>query len=200
MNNTAISTASLTDALGRLSKNRFHILDLVSPTPEKVLRGFAATVRYVPLRDDIFDGEIHTFGHFFAEATPADATDTVLVLGGSDSDVSVGGSTKFSRLQNRGLAGLLTNSRIRDFAELAEYDPVFYSSGQSVKTGSGTVMPVASGEPVSLGDVTVYPGDYIQADSTGAVVIPPMLFDEVFRVAKVIDETEAEALESIRSE
>ena len=68
-----------------------------------------------------------------------------------------------------------------DFAELAEHDPVFYSSGQLVKTGSGTVMPVASGEPVSLGDVTVYPGDYIQADSTGAVVIPPMLFDELLR-------------------
>lgn len=196
-----VSTASLTDALGRLTNDRLHVLDLVSPTPGRVLSGWASTIRYVPFRQDVFDPERHTIANLFYEALPADPTRTVLVLdGGVDPSISVGGSTKFSRVQNWGLAGLITSARLRDFELLAQYDPVFYGSGETIKAGSASVMPVASNVAVTLGGVTVYPGDYIRADRAGAVVVPARLVDETFRLASEIDDVEAAAAERIRAE
>jgi 4-hydroxy-4-methyl-2-oxoglutarate aldolase len=104
-----VSSASLTDALGRVSTHRAHVLDLVSPTPGRVLRGRAVTIRFVPFRQDVFDAHVNSFARLFYEAVPADPEEIVLVLdSGGQPDISVGGGKKFSRLQNRKLAGLLT--------------------------------------------------------------------------------------------
>ena len=120
----SVSTASLTDALGRLVDHRAHVLDLVSPTPGRVLFGEAATIRFVPFRSDLFDESRHSFARHFYDAVPAHPSGTVLVLDSSGHpDVSVGGGTKFSRLQNLGMAGLITDARLRDFDDLRHYKP-----------------------------------------------------------------------------
>lgn len=196
-----ISTASLTDALGRLTSTPLHVLDLVSPTPGRVLRGRAATIRFVPFRADVFDPERNAIAPFFYEAIPEDPSETVLVLdGGGSATVSVGGSVKYSRVHNWHLAGLITNARLRDFAELATYDPVFYAAGETAKAGPAQVMPIAANVPVVLGGVTVFPGDWIHADAASAVIIPPALVAETYRLAAEIDEVEAAAAERIRDE
>lgn len=199
--NRDISTASLTDALGRLTSTPLHVIDLVSPTPGRVLRGRAATIRFVPFREDAFDPEKNVIAPFFYEAIPDDPSETVLVLdSGGSATVSLGGSVKYSRVHNWHLAGLITGARLRDFAELATYDPVFYAAGETVKAGPAHVMPVEAGVPVVLGGVTVFPGDWIHADGAGAVVIPPGLVDEAYRLAAEIDEVEAAAAVRIRDE
>lgn len=196
-----VSTASLSDALGRLTSTPMHVLDLVSPTPGRVLRGRAATIRFVPFREDAFDSEKNVIAPFFYEAIPEDPSETVLVLDGAGSDtVSLGGSTKYSRLHNWGLAGLITSSRLRDFAELAGYDPVFYAAGETIKAGPAQVMPIAANVPVVLGDVTVFPGDWIHADRAGAVVIPASLVEDTYQLAAEIDEVETAAAQRIRNE
>jgi hypothetical protein len=43
-----LKCADLVDAMGRLHRHRCHILDLVSPTPGRVLFGPAVTISYFP--------------------------------------------------------------------------------------------------------------------------------------------------------
>lgn len=196
-----VSSASLTDALGRLTTQKVHVLDLVSPTPGRVLRGWAVTIRFVPFRQDAFDARVNSFARLFYEAIPVDPEQVVLVLdSGGHPGISVGGGTKFSRLQNRKLAGLLTDGRLRDFAELEQYEPVFYCSGETVKAGTTDLMPIAANVPVVVGGATVLPGDFVFVDAAAAVIIPSGLVDEAFQLAARIELEDAAFLTSIRAE
>ena len=115
-------------------------------------------------------------------------------------DVSVGGGAKFSRLHNHGLAGLITDARVRDFDELAALDPVFYCRGEAVRAGARDLMPVAANVPASLCGTTVVPGDYVYADSSGVVVIPAGHLERVLRSAAEIQAQDKAILSVIRAE
>ena len=196
-----LSAATLTDAIGRSFRHRCHILDLVSPTPGRKLFGRAATIRYIPYRADKSDDDALSFARFFYEAVGDHAEGTVLVLDSSGRhDDSVGGGAKFSRLQNHGLAGLVTDARIRDFEELAALDPVFYCRGETVRSGAVKLTPVAANVPVSLKGTTVFPGDYIYADSAGVAVIPARAVEQVLQSAAEIEAEDKAFLSIIRDE
>lgn len=185
-----VTSASLTDAMGRHFDHRCHILDLRSPTPERVVFGPAATVRYVPRRADLYDAEQHNFGRLFYEATggmdDAKRSGCVLVLCAEGAEVSVGGGTKLSRLQNHRLAGIVTDGRLRDFGELRAYDFGAWCAGETVRWGGDVLMPWSAGETVVVRGVTITPGDWVYADAAAAVVIPAshvdVVLDEAMRV------------------
>ena len=196
-----LTAASLTDAMARLSPHCAHIHDLVSPTPGKVLFGRAATIRYVPYRDDVAAALRPDFARSFYEAVTGAFEETVLVLNNPcRADTSIGGGVKFSRLHYHRLAGLLTDGRIRDFHELASYSPVFYCAGEAVAAGSRALMPIAVNVPVSLSGAAIMPGDYIYADAAGAVVIPAIQLDRALDLAREIDAQDQAFLESIPNE
>ncbi|MFL6761042.1 MAG: RraA family protein [Sphingomicrobium sp.] len=197
----AFSAATLTDAIGRSCRHRAHVVDLVSPTPGRKLFGRAVTIRYIPYRTDMSDDDGRSFARYFYEAIGDDAEGAVLVLDSSaQHDVSVGGGAKFSRLHNHRLAGLVTDARIRDFDELAGFDPVFYCRGEAVRAGASELMPVAANVPVSLCGTTVFPRDYIYADSSGVVVIPSSHLEQVLESAAEIDAQDKAILSIIRKE
>jgi 4-hydroxy-4-methyl-2-oxoglutarate aldolase len=196
-----VSSAALTDALGRLTMHRVHVLDLLTPTPGRSLRGRAVTIRFVPFRQDLHDAQVNHFARLYYEAVAGNPSGLVLVMdSGGQPDISVGGGIKLSRLQNQKLAGLLTDGRLRDFGELREYDPVFYCSGETVKAGTGDLIPIAANVPVVIGGVTVLPGDFVYADAAAAVIIPSSLVDEAFRLAAKIQHEEATTLRCIGTE
>ena len=59
--------------MGRAHPHRAHILDLVTPTPGRVLFGRAATISYVPVRTDVQDEKRHNFARLFYESVGDDA-------------------------------------------------------------------------------------------------------------------------------
>jgi 4-hydroxy-4-methyl-2-oxoglutarate aldolase len=193
----AFSAATLTDAIGRICRHRAHILDLVSPTPGRKLFGRAVTIRYIPYRADI-DNDGWSFARAFSEAIGEGAEGAVMVIDSAgEYDVSIGGGAKFSRLHNHGLAGLITDARIRDFNELAAFDPVFYCRGETVQAGTATLMPIAANVPVSLHGTTVLPDDYIYADASGVVIIPAGQVEQILTSAAEIDAQEKAFLLSV---
>ena len=197
----AFSAATLTDAIGRVCRHRAHIVDLVSPTPGRKLFGRAVTIRYMPYRDDMADDDGRSFARYFYEAIGEHAEGAVLVLDSSGQhDVSIGGGDKFSRLHNHRLAGLVTDARIRDFDELAAFDPVFFCRGEAVRAGARDLMPVAANVPVSLYGTTVLPGDYVYADPSGVVVIPSGHLEQILKSAAEIDAQDKAFLSIIRHE
>lgn len=195
------SVAAVADALGRVLRHRANVLDLISPTPGRALMGVAVTIRFLPYREDLFGEAAKSFGQFFYEAIGAEPQGKVIVIDSAGYvGTSVGGGTKLSRLHNTGVAGLITDARLRDFQELAEYDPIFYCAGETVRAGTAELMPDAANVPVVLGGVTVIPGDYVYADSSGTIVVPASHFDTVWASAIEIETNEVVQRQSIRDE
>lgn len=195
-----LGCASLVDAMGRCHRHRAHLGPLISPDPTRVLFGPVVTVAFAPYRDDLPASGLG-FGPLFYQAVADAQPGAVLVLSaGGYPDVSHGGGTKLSRLHNHGLAGVLTDGRLRDFNELAGYDFATWCAGEATRWGGDTVMPFAANAAVELGGVLVSPGDYAYADSAGAVIIPAGSLSRVLDQAESIEQDDAAFIEQIRDE
>jgi regulator of RNase E activity RraA len=187
--------------MGRLHRHRCHILDLVSPTPGRVLFGPAVTISYFPSCSAALDPERYNLQKLFYEAVGDEPEGKVLVLASNGyTDASMGGGTKLSRLQNHRCAGVLTDGRLRDFDELSTYDFAAYCSGEATKWGGGEVTPFQANLPVVVSGVGVVPGQYVFADSSGAVVIPDGQVEEVIAGARAVAAEDDEYRSEIRQE
>jgi 4-hydroxy-4-methyl-2-oxoglutarate aldolase len=196
-----LATADLVDAMGRLHRHRCHILDLVSPTPGRVLFGPAVTISYFPSCSAALDPERYNLAKLFYQAVGDEPEGKVLVLASNGyPDSSMGGGTKLSRLQVHGCAGVITDGRLRDFDELARYDFAAYCTGEATKWGGGEVTPFQANVPVVLSGVGVMPGQYVFADSSGAVVIPDGQIGDVLAGARAVSEGDAGFREQIATE
>jgi regulator of RNase E activity RraA len=194
-----VSCASLVDAMGRLHDHRAHLLPLVSPDPSRPLFGPAATITFLPARADLDDPP--DFADAFYRAVGPRPRGHVLVLSSCGyPDASYAGGTKLSRVQNHGLAGVVTDGRLRDFDQLADYDFATWCRGEATRWGGDTVMPYTAGQPVVLGGVCVMPGDYVYVDASGGVVIPATDVATVFAEAQQIEVDDATFMERIRAE
>jgi len=95
---------------------------------------------------------------------------------------------------------VLTDGRLRDFDELARYDFAAYCSGEATRWGGDRVTPFQANVPVVLEGVGVVPGQYVFADSSGAVLIPGGQIDEVLAEARNIEATDAASRDRIAHE
>jgi 4-hydroxy-4-methyl-2-oxoglutarate aldolase len=196
-----IKSSDIVDAVGRLHRHRCHLLDLVSPTPGRVLFGPAVTISYFPTCTAGLDPERYNLANLFYEAVGDDPAGKVVVLASNGHrDVSMGGGTKLMRLQEHGCAGVLTDGRLRDFDELAGYDFAAYCSGEATRWGGDVITPFQANVPVVVDGVGVMPGQYVYADSAGAVVIPIGQVEEVLAGARQVESEDVGYREQIAHE
>jgi 4-hydroxy-4-methyl-2-oxoglutarate aldolase len=196
-----LRTADLVDAIGRLHRHRCHLLDLVSPTPGRVLFGPAVTISYYPTCSAGLDPDTYNLANLFYEAVDGEPEGKVVVLASNGyPEVSMGGGIKLSRLQEHGCAGVLTDGRLRDFDTLAGYDFAAYCAGEATKWGGGEVTPFQANVPVVLKGVGIMPGQYVFADSSGAVVFPVGQLDEVIEGARAVQAEDVEDRQHIERE
>jgi 4-hydroxy-4-methyl-2-oxoglutarate aldolase len=148
------------------------------------------TISYFPTCTAGLDPEKYNLANLFYEAVGDDPQGKVIVLASNGyTDVSMGGGTKLMRLQEHGCAGVLTDGRLRDFDELATYDFAAYCSGEATHWGGAQVTPAQANVPVVVDRVGVLPGQYVFADSSGAIVIPEPEVEKVVAEAhKVVAE------------
>jgi 4-hydroxy-4-methyl-2-oxoglutarate aldolase len=201
MDVAGLKCADLVDSMGRLHRHRCHILDLVSPTPGRILFGPAVTISYFPSCSAALDPERYNLANLFYEAVGEDPAGKVVVLASNGyTDTSMGGGTKLLRLQENRCAGVLTDGRLRDFDELAGYDFASYCSGEATRAGGDSVTPFVANVPVVVGGVGVVPGQYVFADASGAVVIPDAQIDEVIEGARKVEVEDASFRREISTE
>ena len=201
MNVTGLKCADLVDAMGRMHRHRCHVLDLLSPTPGRILFGPAVTISYFPSCSAALDPEHYNFANLFYEAVGDDPAGKVIVLASNGyTDTSMGGGTKLLRLHQNGCAGVLTDGRLRDFDELAGYDFAAYCSGEATRWGGDHVTPFQANVPVVLDGVAVLPGHYVFADSSGAVVIPDRQIEDVLAEARNVEAADASVRDKIARE
>jgi regulator of RNase E activity RraA len=88
----------------------------------------------------------------------------------------------------RGVAGVIADGPLRDVDEAREFDFPVYSRAVTARTARNRVAEIGTDVPVRIGDITVEPGDYAIADSTGVCFLPAA------RAAQIVAEAETIAM------
>ncbi len=183
-----LGVADVVDAMMLTHAHRAHVIELVSPDPNRVLIGPAVTIGFLPVRKDFMDPDQHSLvPAIYRSIEHHDPKGAVLVMASNGHPkTSLGGGTKLSRVENLGMAGILADGYIRDFEELGSYKYATYCYGEAVRAGGNEVQPYLTDVPVSVGGVTVVPGDVVFAIGSAAVVIPGSEAEAILKKARTI--------------
>jgi regulator of RNase E activity RraA len=101
-----LKTADLVDAMGRLHRHRCHLLDLVSPTPGRVLFGPAVTISYFPSCSAGVDPDKYNLANLFYEAVGDEPEGKVVVLASNGyTDASMGGAQESGEMNGGEMKG-----------------------------------------------------------------------------------------------
>lgn len=156
-----------------------HGLDGVVTGISPAAPDHAAVGRARPVRFERARGEGLT--NFPFEMLDAIAADEVFVLGGVGADLSCWGGQASALAAGAGMAGVVVDGGYRDVADIREGSFPVFGRHPTPKSGQERVRVASTGDPVTVDDVRVEPGDIVVADATGVVVVPR---DEASAVAE----------------
>ncbi|MCT9137634.1 fumarylacetoacetate hydrolase family protein [Streptomyces violarus] len=143
------------------------------------LVGVAHTLRYLPLREDLF-GRYGTGMNAQKRAIEELRPGHVLVMDARrDATAGTLGDILALRARRRGAAGVVTDGAVRDSAAIAEMGLPVYAAGSHPSVLGRRHVPWDSGVPIACGGALVQPGDLIVGDDDGVVVVPPDLAMEL---------------------
>jgi len=177
-----VSTATIATALFKRGFRTQMIQGVRPLDPSKpTMVGEAFTLRYIPAREDL--NPITVFqdrGHPQRKAVEECPPGAVFVIDSrKDARAASAGSILVTRLQVRGVAGIVTDGGFRDAAEIAKLDIASFHARPSAPTNLTIHQAIDINVPIGCGDAPVFPGDVIVGDGDGCIVIPSHLADEI---------------------
>jgi len=177
-----VATPTIATALFKRGFRNQFIQDVRPLSPKKAnMVGQAFTLRYIPAREDlntldVFRNPEHPQRAAVEKCPPG----AVLVMDSrKDARAASAGSILISRLQVRGVAGVVTDGGFRDSPEIANLDIPTYHHRPSAPTNLTLHQAIEMNVPIGCGDVAVFPGDVLVGDNEGVIVIPAHLADEI---------------------
>jgi regulator of RNase E activity RraA len=196
-----IATSTLTTLLYKRGLRNVFIQGARPLKTGQRLVGPAFTLRYIPAREDL-DG-LDAFldprhpQRVAVEEIPAGA---VLVMDcRGDASVAAAGSILATRMQVRGVAGIVTDGGLRDARGIAGLEIPAWCAGPSAPTNLIRHHALDINAPIGCGGVPVYPGDIMVGDDDGVVCIPAHLAEEIAHEAVGMERYEDFVLEQVRS-
>ena len=192
-----VSTATLTAALRRRGIANTFMAGLRPTRPDLRLLGYAHTLRYVPLREDVVAADTAEL-NAQKRAVEAIGEDEVLVIEArGEAGAGTIGDILALRALRRGATGIVTDGALRDNAAVAALSlPTYYQAPHAAALGL-LHYPLECGVPVSCAGVLVLPGDVLVGDADGVLVVPAGLAEELAFDALEQERREAWALERV---
>lgn len=92
--------------------------------------------------------------------------------------------------QVKGIAGVIVEGPARDIEESRELGFPVFARMATARTARGRIFEVDFNGDITVGDVTVAPGDLVIADASAVVFVPAARADEVLAAAERITEKE----------
>jgi 4-hydroxy-4-methyl-2-oxoglutarate aldolase len=176
--------------------NSMHHYGSLSPDIRPLFRvrasGMARTCRYLP-----FEGPLPRMApdeyrqwsdHYYRTICTYPWMDDIvpgdfIVIDQSGVDAGLMGSANGLAGYAKGVRGYVSNGGVRDTDELIMEKVPFWSRMISQSMVQGRLRFDARDIPVSVGGVTVRPGDVVVADGDGVIVVPRAIAYEVARYA-----------------
>lgn len=177
-----VSAATIATALFKRGLRNQFIQDVHPLSAKKAnMVGQAFTLRYIPAREDLNTLEVFKNpDHPQRAAVEQCPTGAVFVMDSrKDARAASAGSILISRLQVRGVAGVVTDGGFRDSPEIANLAIRSYHHRPSAPTNLTLHQGIDINVPIGCGDVAVFPGDVVVGDNEGVIVIPAHLADEI---------------------
>ncbi len=124
--------------------------------------------------------------------------DVIVVDGKGDLSAALMGTIMMTACKKLGIAGVVIDGAVRDVLEINEMDYPVFAAGANP---NGPTKNVAGriNHPVSVGGVTVKPGDLIIADADGVLAVEREKVASLLPLAHKKVEDEAERIAAIQS-
>lgn len=192
------STATLTAQLQRRGLRSTFLSGLRPIKPGQRMLGYAHTLRYLPLREDLSPTWSAGATNAQRRAVESMAPEEVLVIEArNEPDAGTIGDIYAMRAMRLGATGIVTDGALRDTAALRDLDVSVYHRASHASTYGRLHMPYEHQIPIACAGVTVLPGDILVGDDEGVVVIPAALVVEVAADAARQELEEAWAFERV---
>lgn len=194
-----VATATLSSQLRKRGIHHHVIAGLRATRPELRLVGFARTLRYLPVREDVV-ARIGGAENAQKRAVDTLQPDEVLVIDcRQDHGAGTIGDILVMAAMARGAVGVVTDGGLRDVSAVSALEiPAYYAVPHPAVLGQRHV-PADLDLPVSCGGCLVMPGDVLVGDGDGVVVLPRDLADEVAAGAAAQELEEAFIAERVRA-
>ncbi len=195
---TTVGVATLSAQLRKRGLNNVHVTGVHPAKPGAKFAGTARTLRYVPLREDLFESHGGGFNAQKRAIESIGAGEVLVMEARGERGSGTIGDILALRAQVRGAAAIVTDGGLRDSAVVAELGiPVFHGGEHPAVLGRLHV-PWDVDVTVACGGTTVQPGDIVVGDDDGALVIPPQLAEEVLADAIKQERQECFIAEQVR--
>lgn len=176
-----VSTATLSSQLRRHGVDHHAIAGLHPTRPDLRLVGFARTLRFVPLREDVYSDHVGGMNAQKRAVEQIGPDEVLVVEARGERGAGTMGDILALRALRRGAAGIVTDGGLRDLTAVTALDlPVYHAVAHPAVLGHRHV-PLDIDVPVGCGGTLVMPGDVVVGDADGLVVIPAALATDVAR-------------------
>jgi regulator of RNase E activity RraA len=195
----SVSTATITSQLQRRGLRNCFLNGLKATRPGSRLLGYAHTLRYVGLREDL--AKTHGgLNNAQRRAVEGIAQDEVLVIETrGEPHAGTIGDIFTMRVKALGGAGVITDGALRDTPAITAIDlPVYHLSSHAATLGKAH-LPWETQNVITCAGVCIVPGDVLVGDDEGVVVIPAAMVDEIAQASAVMESEEEWAIERVAS-
>lgn len=188
----ALDVCAVSDALDRL-KLPASVSGLAPQTLRARIAGRVATVKFAA-------GSRTGARHACTAAVEAAEPGGIVVVEQRTGVDAAGWGGILSRAsKTRGLSGAIVDGPARDIDEALEVGFPVYARGRTARTARGRIFEADTGCPVVIGEVTVNPGDYVLADSSGVAFVPAAEIERVLDAAEAIAAREAAMTQDVEA-
>nr|WP_307188084.1 hypothetical protein [Demequina sp. NBRC 110057] len=187
----AAPTAALSTELRKRGLEHTVIEGLTALNPGEKLVGVARTLRFIPLREDLFAEHA---GGYNAQKRLFDSVgegEVIVIEARGETGSGTLGDILAIRARTRGAAGIVSDGGVRDWDAVAGTGLPVYAAGPHPSVLGRRHVPWDFDVTVACGGVAIQPGDILVGDADGVVVIPPGLAQEVADAALAQEDKDA---------
>ncbi|MGH6738129.1 MAG: RraA family protein [Bradyrhizobium sp.] len=176
----ALDTCAVSDALDRLSLPSA----VTGIGPRSVRQRIAGRVRTVKL--EAANGRTAKHHLCTTAIEASDAGDIIVIEQKSGIDAAGWGGILSIGAKTKGVSGVIVEGPARDIDEATELGFPVYARSVTARTARGRIIEVSTGQPVTVGEVTVADGDYVLADGSAVTFIPAAQLERVVGEAEKV--------------
>jgi regulator of RNase E activity RraA len=186
-----LDSCAVSDALDKLGL-KGSVTGLERYSTDRRIAGRVVTVTLAAA-----EGRSNTRHLCTAAIEAAQPGDVIVVEQRTGIDAASWGGNLALGAKMRQVAGVIVEGPARDLDDCHKLDFTVYARSHTARTARGRIVEVATNEPVTVGDVTVTPGDYVLADASAVVFVQAAEIERVVATAESImarEEAMAQAL------
>jgi regulator of RNase E activity RraA len=189
-----IGTSTWSDALDEICVEGV-VSGLVRRSGEGRFAGFAVTAKAKAGPLGSVKREAFAVGHMIDAAGPGQ----VLVIDVGGAEVSTFGGLASLAAKIKGIAAVVIDGACRDADEIRETGLCLASRHVTPRSGKKRIEVETIGQAISIGGLSVAPGDLMVGDETGIVVIPRRHLEEALAAARRMLSMDQEIERTIRA-